>query len=173
MPQPSSASSPLPPPPPPRSSTAAMVTPSSADGRALLVCAYLREELRLHDLFDVVNSNGHSPLHKAAQRGHVRVCEWLVQALGAKDDASVVSLSVPEATEGGGGAETEAVAARAVAAMASASASGVERLRRCMAADGEGFTPSALARIEGHDGLARFLQSTELQIHKGGGWVRQ
>jgi hypothetical protein len=41
---------------------------------------------------------------------------------------------------------------------------GAERLRRCMGADGEGFTPSALAHIEGHKELAHLLRTAELRL---------
>jgi ankyrin repeat protein len=79
----------------------------------------------LHGLgcaFDLVNRNGHSSVHKAAQRGKLDVCRWLLE-----------------------GGELRGRITR----------------ERHLAPDGEGFTPSALAAVEGHDEVAAWLARAE------------
>ena len=47
-----------------------------SDGDNVDVCEYLRS---LHVSFRLVNANGHSALHKAAQRGIERVINWMIE----------------------------------------------------------------------------------------------
>ena len=83
------------------------------------VCRYL---LSLGCDFTLVNRNGHSSLHKAAQRGKEDVCRWLVN--GEEIRGSITR-------------------------------------QKHMGKDGEGFTPSALADVEGHSELASWLREVE------------
>eukprot|EP00928_Gymnodinium_smaydae_P046892 TRINITY_DN31266_c0_g1_i1.p1 TRINITY_DN31266_c0_g1~~TRINITY_DN31266_c0_g1_i1.p1 ORF type:complete len:527 (+),score=94.28 TRINITY_DN31266_c0_g1_i1:221-1801(+) len=75
--------------------------------------------------FDRVNNNGHSCMHKAAQRGNRSVCEWLVER--SECAAAAGRLPVPLRAEH-------------------------------VKADWEGHTPSQLARLEGFESLADWLQ---------------
>eukprot|EP01052_Picozoa_sp_SAG31_P020959 SAG31_NODE_1598_length_7798_cov_7.682167_5_plen_65_part_00 len=43
------------------------------------MCVFLKE--RGLDI-GLLNNNGHSALHKAASKGHMPVCEWLLSAEG-------------------------------------------------------------------------------------------
>ena len=47
-----------------------------SDGDNVDVCEYLRS---LNVTFRLVNANGHSALHKAAQRGNERVVDWIIE----------------------------------------------------------------------------------------------
>ena len=47
-----------------------------SDGDNVDVCEYLRS---LHVSFRLVNANGHSALHKAAQRGNERIINWMIE----------------------------------------------------------------------------------------------
>ena len=81
----------------------------------------------------VVNCNGHSALHKAAVKGQRAVCEWLLRPTSSTaDDADACNV-------GGAGLCPELH----------------------MLPDGEGNTPSEMARMEGFSELAQWLHSQE------------
>jgi ankyrin repeat protein len=95
---------------------------------------------RGHDMF-MINSNRHSLLHKAAQRGHATVAVWL---LGGADGLALKDLDIPSdwETEGGGRL---------------ASPLGAPYVQ----ADSEGYTPSAQATACGFPELASLLRAVE------------
>ena len=68
------------------------------------------------------NNNGHSAVHKAAVKGRLDVCKWLLES----------------SEHGGGGLSADH-----------------------LKADGDGNTPSEMARIEGFAELASFLKNKE------------
>lgn len=80
-------------------------------------CDYLRS---LGVPFNLVNANGHSTLHKAAQRGNQEICEWLL-------------------THG-------------------------DLTSRHVQPDQEGYTPSALAKVEGFAELAEWLAKRQAHV---------
>jgi hypothetical protein len=137
----------------------------------LEVCKYLHV-LQLD--FTRVNSNGHSCVHKAAQRGNWDVCRWLLGGFlreqeqeqeqeqelmcGTKTSDSSNSRNVNSANANASGPPALAVAAAVTAAVAVApnhnhnhnhNHAGPQLDHRHISADGEGFTPADLARLEG------------------------
>ena len=101
------------------------------DDATLAACEYVRS---LGVTFRLLNANGHSVLHKAAQRGNRAVCLWL---LGY--DARAID---------GDGVGVE----RSRSPLVDASH---------LAPDNEGFAPSDLARLAGDARLSAFLAARE------------
>lgn len=89
----------------------------TSDG--LLACRWLR--VRGLDV-GVLNTNGHSALHKAAVKGQRAVCEWLLSPDGGRLELAH------------------------------------------LAADGDGNTPSLMARLEGHVSLADYLDNVSATL---------
>jgi hypothetical protein len=92
--------------------------------------------------FCALNGNGHGALHKAAQRGKSAVCEWLLGHCGVEEGSC---------GGGGGGGEGEGEGDSAAPTLESCHSQ----------PDGEGFRPSALARLEEYTELAAWLLGQE------------
>ena len=115
-------------------------------GAGLDACRYVRS---LGVTFRLLNANGHSAVHKAAQRGRRDVCAWLLGRGGGDDgddgDAdAIVENDAPESE-----AEAEAAWARALVGSAH------------LAPDNEGFTPADHARLAGDARLAAWLRARQ------------
>lgn len=95
----------------------------------------------------LVNSNGHSVLHKAAQRGRYDLAMWVVQHLFGR-------LSTLQKDE----------AATAAAAAGKESSSPLSVLEKLVGPDAEGCTPSDLAGMEHHQDLAVDLAEQEQKL---------
>jgi hypothetical protein len=93
--------------------------------------------------FCALNGNGHGALHKAAQRGKSAVCEWLLGHCGVEEGSC--------GGGGGGGGEGEGEGDSAAPTLESCHSQ----------PDGEGFRPSALARLEDYTELAAWLLGQE------------
>lgn len=116
----------------------------AAQGRASVdLCAYLADDLGVS--FRRINANGQGALHKAAQRGGTKVCEWLVRK---RRDGGAGILETPLDTLAEGDAPPEAHLAPNA---------------------GEQSTPSQLAAYAGFHQLSAFLQKVEQQEAMRGG----
>ena len=113
-------------------------------GAGLDACRYVRS---LGVTFRLLNANGHSAVHKAAQRGRRDVCAWLL-GRGGDDDGddgdadAIVESDAPES-------DAEAAWARALVGSAH------------LAPDNEGFTPADHARLAGDARLATWLRARQ------------
>ena len=112
-------------------------------GAGLDACRYVRS---LGVTFRLLNANGHSAVHKAAQRGRRDVCAWLLGRGGDDggdgDADAIVENDAPES-------EAEAAWARALVGSAH------------LAPDNEGFTPADHARLAGDARLAAWLRARQ------------
>ena len=115
----------------------------AVQGRAGLdTCEYLRS---LGVTFRLLNANGHSAVHKAAQRKRRDVCAWLLGRRGDHlGDAIVGDAPVEEK-------DVEAAWARALV--------GADHL----APDNEGFTPADHARLAGDARLSAWLTARQAE----------
>ena len=108
-----------------------------AGGAGLDACRYVRS---LGVTFRLLNANGHSAVHKAAQRGRRDVCAWLRGRGGDDgDDGDADAIVESDAPE----SDAEAAWARALVG------------RPHLAPDNEGFTPADHARLAGDDATRR------------------
>jgi hypothetical protein len=83
----------------------------------------------------LVNHNGHGVLHKAAQRGQRDVGEWFVQTFLCPEGSST-STPVDERN----------------------------KILSLLGPDIEGYCPSDLAGMEGHEKFAQWLATIEIQL---------
>ena len=112
-------------------------------GAGLDACRYVRS---LGVTFRLLNANGHSAVHKAAQRGRRDVCAWLLGRGGADgDDGDADAIVESDAPE----SDAEAAWARALVGSAH------------LAPDNEGFTPADHARLAGDARLATWLRARQ------------
>ena len=112
-------------------------------GAGLDACRYVRS---LGVTFRLLNANGHSAVHKAAQRGRRDVCAWLLGRGGDDgDDGDADAIVESDAPE----SDAEAAWARALVGSAH------------LAPDNEGFTPADHARLAGDARLAAWLRARQ------------
>ena len=90
----------------------------------------------------LVNHNGHGVLHKAAQRGQRDVAEWLIQ--------EECSSFVAESAETPIDSNLDSTARNVLVAL--------------VGPDIEGYCPSDLAGMEGHDEFAEWLARVEIRV---------
>ena len=101
-----------------------------------------------------VNENGHSVLHKAAQRERHKVCEWFLHKL-----MLVIQSTEGDNGEGRDGHQSKQTgSAKCGAVSYGTGENGVLDLVR---PDGDGYMPSDLAGIEGYQELAVYLAEQE------------
>mmetsp|Transcript_23636 Transcript_23636/g.33168 ORF Transcript_23636/g.33168 Transcript_23636/m.33168 type:complete len:714 (+) Transcript_23636:182-2323(+) len=93
----------------------------------------------------LVNSNGHGALHKAAQRGRVRVCEWFCASSAFKDACLVTSHSKNSDT---------------------LLLSNINGPLQLIAPDSDGCCPSDLAGMAGHEELALWIAQQEISVSR-------
>jgi hypothetical protein len=92
---------------------------------------------------DILNHNGHGVLHKAAQRGQGEVCQWFW--------TNIVWPKVCMATT-------------APAEPSLLSSSSIATAWQLIGPDQEGYCPSDLAGMEGHDEVVQWLVQQEIKL---------
>ena len=106
---------------------------------------------------DLVNHNGHGAIHKAAQRGHSSVCQWLWENVLLP---KVAPFNVGSLDKGRSKAHDVEATTETLAKYAATTKTAFDMV----APDQEGFGPSDLAGMEGHEELARWLAAQEILL---------
>ena len=114
--------------------------------------------LKSHNVaLDLVNHNGHGAIHKAAQRGHTSVCQWLWENVLLPKTLPVTDESLSESSSMTH--DVEATTETLINYPAT-----TKTAFDMIAPDQEGFGPSDLAGMEGHEELARWLAAQEILL---------
>ena len=109
---------------------------------------------------DLVNHNGHGAIHKAAQRGQSSVCHWLWE------NVLLPKMTAPVANDELGERHAESPDHTTALENMPKQHPMTNTAIQMIAPDQEGYCPSDLAGMEGHEELAQWLANQEIRFIK-------